>query len=60
MCHYSVGWVQATAFGYEKKGCLQKWMEDLGCTNDYIKHDTTELYLYYTLFSHCNIHIDHM
>lgn len=61
MSHYSMySWAQTTAFGYEREGCLQNWMEGLDCTNNYIKHNTTELYLYYTLFSHWNIHIDHL
>lgn len=32
----------------------------LGCTNNYIKHDNTELCLSRTLSSHCNIHIDYL
>lgn len=44
---------------WERKDAFRR-LEDLGCTNNYIKHDTTELFLYYTLSSHCNIHIDHL
>lgn len=34
--------------------------EDLGCTNNYIKHDNTESLLYCISFSHCNIHTYHL
>lgn len=46
-----------TKFEYERKGCLQNagwrtWVVQITTSNM-----LPELYLYYTLFSHCNIHI---
>lgn len=65
-CSKANGWLTAVEAGHKTLYLDMTAKDDFrrleywSCTNNYIKHDTTVLCLYYTLSSHYNIHIGHL